>query len=106
MHIYPGFQLTPSCSSILTRSSPCRTLWSVQDPLPGLPQLLLAWTPDLRQKLLQIVHHLFSHQTCAPQTLQASQTASHTRETMELHLYGFHREATESSGYMSILVVV
>src|SRR6266481_5766979 len=93
-HICPGFQLPPSCSSILTRPSPCRTLWSVQDPLPGPPQLLLARTPDLRQKLLQIMHHLFSRQTCVPQTLQAPQTASHTRETVELYLYGFHREAT------------
>src|SRR6266481_4618374 len=93
-HICPGFQLTPSCSSVLAQPSPCRTLWSVQDPLPGSPQLLLAWTPDLCQKLLQIVHHLFLHQTRAPQTIRASQAASHSREAMEFHLHGFHRQTT------------
>src|SRR6266481_4788822 len=95
MHICPRFQLTPLCSSVLTRSPTCRTLWSVQDPLPGSPQLLLAQTPDLCQKLLQIVHHLFSCQTHAPQTIRASQAASHSREAMEFHLHGFHRETTQ-----------
>src|SRR6266481_4410656 len=107
MHICPGFQLMPSCSSVLARPSPCRTLWSVQDPLPGSPQLLLARTPDLCHKLLQIVHHLFSRQTHAPQTIRASQAASHSQEAAELHLHGFHRETTpKSSGYTSILVIV
>src|SRR6266481_467560 len=82
----------PSCSSVLARPSPCRTLWSVQDPLPGSPQLLLAQTLDLCQKLLQIVHHLFSCQTRAPQTIQASQAASHSQEAMEFHLHGFHSD--------------
>src|SRR6266481_4281625 len=81
---------TPSCSSVFARSSPCRTLWSVQDPLSGPPQLLLAPTPDLCQKLLKIVHHLFLHQTCAPQTIRASQAASHSQEAVEFHLHGFH----------------
>src|SRR6266481_3282964 len=94
MHICPGFQLMPLCSSVLAQSSPCRTLWSVQGPLPGPPQLLLAQTSDLHQKLLQVMHHLFPCQTCAPQTIWASQTASHSREAMEFHLHGFHREAT------------
>src|SRR6266481_6365987 len=78
-----------------------RTIIPLQDimvsprhPLPGLPQLLLAWTSDLHQKLLQVVHHLFLCQTRASQTLWASQTASHSREAMEFHLHGFHREAT------------
>src|SRR6266481_3639351 len=95
MHICPRFQLTPSCSSVLARPSPCWTLWSVQDPLPGSPQLLLARTPNLCQKLLQIVHHLFLCQTRAPQTIWASQAASHSREAVEFHLHGFHRETTQ-----------
>src|SRR6266481_5037557 len=85
----------PSCSSVLTRPSSCRTLRSVQDPLPGSPQLLLAWTPDLCQKLLQVMHHLFPCQTCVPQTIWAPQTASHSQEAMEFHLHGFHREAAQ-----------
>src|SRR6266481_993795 len=85
----------PLCSSVLARSSPCRTSWSVQDPLPGSPQLLLAWTPNLCQKLLQVVHHLFLCQTHVPQTIWASQAASHSQEAMECHLHGFHREATQ-----------
>src|SRR6266481_946637 len=105
-HICPGFQLTPLCSSVLARSPTCRTLRSVQDPLPGSPQLLLAQIPNLCQKLLQIVHHLFSHQTHVPQTIQASQAASHSQEAMEFHSVDFIEKLPKSSSYMSILVIV
>src|SRR6266481_9762648 len=82
MHICPEFQLTPLCSPVLAQPSTCRTLQSVQDPLPGSPQLLLAQTPNLCQKLLQIVHHLFLCQTRVPQTIRASQAASHSQEAV------------------------
>jgi len=49
--------------------------------------------PVLHQGLLQIMHHLFPCQTCAPQTLQTSQATSDSREALEFHIHGFHREA-------------
>jgi len=52
--------------------------------------------PDsqLRQRILQDVHHLLACQACAPPTLWTSQTASNPREAMEFNLTGFHGEAT------------
>src|SRR6266481_5633918 len=96
-HICPRFQLTPSCSSVLARPSPCRTLWSFQDPLPGPPQLLLAWTPDLCQKLLQVMHHRpygLLKQLPIPERLWNSISMD------------FIEKLPKSSGYTSILVIV
>src|SRR5882724_10927481 len=51
--------------------------------------------PDfcLCQKLLQVMCHLFPCQTRAPQTLWTSQATSNSREALEFHIHGFHREA-------------
>ena len=84
--------MTP-CSSVLTQPSPHRTLWPDEDPPRHTYAILLAWTSNLHRGLLQIVHHLFMHQACAPLTLRTSQTASNTREALEFYFIGFHREA-------------
>src|SRR5882724_5789081 len=81
------------CSPILTPPSPCRTFWSDKDTTSSSDALLLAQTSGLCQRLLQIMYHLFPHQTCAPQTLQTPQTASNSGEALEFHLHRFHREA-------------
>jgi len=39
-------------------------------------------------------------------TLWATQAASDSQQTLELDFHGFHREATPSSSYTSILVIV
>src|SRR5467141_2317473 len=83
--------LTP-CSSALTQPPPCRSLRSDKDSLPSPPALLLVWTSELCQRLLQIVYHLFPCQTCVPQTLRTSQATSNSREALEFNLNGFHRE--------------
>src|SRR5882672_95015 len=93
-HLCSEFQqsLTP-CSSVLARPPPCRSLWSDKDSLPSPHALLLVWTSDLRQRLLQVVYQLFPHQTCAPQTLRTSQATSDSQEALEFHFDGFNREA-------------
>src|SRR5882724_8456433 len=97
MNICSGFRKSSTpCSPILTRSSPCRTFRSDKDITSSLDALLLAWTSGVCQRLLQIVYHLFLHQTCAPQTLWTPQTASNSGEALEFHLHGFHREAPSS----------
>src|SRR5882672_85972 len=80
-------------SSILTCARPCRTFRSDEDSSPSPPALLLAWTSELCQRLLQIVYHLFLCQTRAPQTLWTSQATSDSQEALEFNLNGFHREA-------------
>src|SRR5882672_9512791 len=95
MHLCPELRQSPTpCSSILTRSPPFRTFRSDEDSSPSLPTLLLAWTTEPCQRLLQIVYHLFPCQTRAPQTLRTSQATSNSREALEFNLNGFHREAT------------
>src|SRR5882724_4275242 len=81
------------CSPILTRPSPCRTFQPDKDTTSSSDALLLAQTSGLCQGLLQIVYHLFLHQTCVPQTLRTPQTTSDSSEALEFHLHGFHREA-------------
>src|SRR5882724_4275626 len=77
MHLCSELQQSPTmCSPVLTQPSPCRSFQSDEDPSSSLYAILLVWTSSLHQGLLQIVHHLFPHQTCAPQTLQASQATS------------------------------
>src|SRR5467141_3999272 len=94
MHLCSKFQQSPTpCSSVLARPPPCRSLQSDKDSLPSLHALLLVWTSDLCQRLLQFVYHLFPLQTCAPQTLWTSQATSDSREALEFHFDGFHREA-------------
>ena len=61
-----------SRSSVFARSSTCRPLRPVQDPLQRPVTILLAWTPGLCQGLLQVMHNLFLRQTHAPQTLRTS----------------------------------
>src|SRR5882672_1957865 len=93
-HLCSEFWQSPTpCSSVLTRPPPCRSLQSDKDSLPSPHALLLVWTSDLCQRLLQVVYHLFPHQTCAPQTLQTSQATCNSREALEFHFDGFHREA-------------
>src|SRR6266481_5705987 len=81
-----------TCSPILTQPSTCRSLRSSQDPLSSLPQLLLARTSRLHQRLLQIMHYLFPCQTHVPQTIWTSQATSDSQEAVELNFHGFHRE--------------
>src|SRR5467141_2425980 len=93
-HLRSKFQQSPTpCSSALTRPPTCRSFRLDKDSLPSPYALLLVWTSGLRQRLLQIVYHLFPRQTCAPQTLRTSQTTSDSGETLEFHFDGFHREA-------------
>src|SRR5882724_1298765 len=82
-----------TCSPVLTQPSPCRSFQSAEDPSSSPHAILLVWTSSLCQDLLQVMYHLFPCQTCAPQTLQTSQTTSNSQEALEFHFHGFHREA-------------
>src|SRR5882724_9674391 len=94
MNLRSGFRKSSTlCSTILTRSSPCRTFRSDENTTSSSDALLLARTSSFCQRLLQIMYHLFPYQTCAPQTLQTPQTASDSGEALEFHLHEFHREA-------------
>ena len=94
MHIHTRKgEFTTLCSSVLARPSPRRTLWPDEDASRRMYAILLAWTSNLCQGLLQIVHHLFARQACVPSTLRTSQTAYDTREALEFYFIGFHREA-------------
>src|SRR5882724_4139588 len=84
--------LTP-CSPVLAQPTPCRSFQSDKDPSSNLHAILLVLTSGLCQELLQVMYHLFPHQTCAPQTIQTSQATSDSREALEFHIHGFHREA-------------
>src|SRR5882724_11438806 len=93
-HLCSELRQSPTmCSSVLTRPPPCRSFRSDEDPTSSPYAILLVRTSSLRQRLLQIVHHLFPCQTCVPQTLQTSQATSDSREALEFHIHGFHREA-------------
>src|SRR5882672_7784952 len=93
-HLCSKFQQPPTlCSSALVRPPPCRSLQSDKDSSPSLHALLLVWTSGLHQRLLQVMYHLFPHQTCVPQTLRTSQATSDSQEALEFHFDGFHREA-------------
>src|SRR5882724_2424861 len=93
-HLCSEFQQSPTmCSSVLARPPPFRSFWSDEDPTSSPYAILLVRTSSLRQRLLQIVHHLFLCQTCAPQTLRTSQATSNSREALEFHIHGFHRES-------------
>src|SRR5882672_5009729 len=94
MHLRSKFWQSPTpCSSVLARPPPCRSLRSDKESLPSPHALLLVWTSDLCQRLLQVVYHLFPRQTCAPQTLWTSQATSDSQEALEFHFNVFHREA-------------
>src|SRR5882724_6509276 len=81
------------CSPVLAQASPCRLFWSDKDPSSSPYAILLVRTSNLHQGPLQIMHHLFLCQTCAPQTLRTSQATSNSQEALEFHIHGFHREA-------------
>jgi len=85
--------------------TPCRTFRSDEDSSPSPPTLLLAWTSELCQRLLQIVYHLFPRQPVRHK-LMTSQATSDSREALEFNLNGFHREAPIIIRYTSILVIV
>src|SRR5882724_3573375 len=94
MHLCSGFHKSwTSCSPVLTQPSPCRSFQSDEDTSPSPNALLLARTSCLCQRLLQVMCHLFTCQTRALQTLWTSQTTSDSREALEFHFHGFHREA-------------
>src|SRR5882724_12423960 len=94
MHLCSELWQSPTtCSPVLAQPSPCRSFQSDKDPSSSLHAILLVQTSSLHQGLLQIVHHLFPHQTRMPQTLQTSQATSNSREALEFHIHGFHREA-------------
>jgi len=86
-------QSPTTCSPVLTWPSHCRSFWSEKDPPSSPHAILLVWTSSICQELLQIMHHLFPCQTCAPQTLWTSQATSNSQEALEFHIHGFHREA-------------
>src|SRR5882724_8560913 len=93
-HLCSELRQSPTtCSSVLARPPPCRTFRSDEDFTSSPYAILLARTSSLRQRLLQIMHHLFPRQTGAPQTLRTSQATSDSREALEFHIHGFHREA-------------
>src|SRR5882724_5632928 len=87
------WQSPTTCSPVLAQPPPCRSFRSDEDPSSSLHAILLAQTSSLCQGLLQIVHHLFLHQTHTPQTLRISQATSDSQEALEFHIHGFHREA-------------
>src|SRR5882724_6276298 len=94
MHLCSDLQQSLTmCSPVLTQPSPCRSFQSDKDPSSSPHAMILVWTSSLCQELLQIVHHLFLCQTCAPQTLWTSQATSDSQEALEFHIHGFHREA-------------
>src|SRR5882724_11365907 len=94
MHLCSELQQSPTtCTPVLAWPSTCRSFQSDKDASSSLHAILLAQTSSLRQELLQIVHHLFPCQTCAPQTLRTSQATSDSQEALEFHIHGFHREA-------------
>ena len=88
---------TPAISDYMFSSThmtiPLTSFRSDEDPSSSPYAILLVWTSSLHQGLLQIMHHLFPHQTCAPQTLWTSQATSNSREALEFHIHGFNREA-------------
>src|SRR5882724_9802227 len=87
------WQSLTTCSPVLARPSPCRSFRSDKHSSSSLYAILLVRTSSLCQGLLKIMHHLFLHQTCAPQTLWTSQATSDSQEALEFHIHGFHREA-------------
>src|SRR5882724_2681576 len=68
--------------------------------------ILLVQTSSLCQGLLQIVHHLFPHQTCAPQTLWTSQQLLIPKKPWNSISMDFIEKLPLSSSYTSILVIV
>jgi len=55
---------------------------------------IIVRTSCLHQGLLQIIYHLFPHQTCVPQALWATQATFNSQEALEFNFHGFHREAS------------
>src|SRR5882724_12973080 len=94
MHLCSELQQSLTmCSPVLTPPSPCRSFQSDEDPSSSPHAILLVQTSSLHQELLQIMHHLFPHQTCVPQTLWTCQATSYSQEALEFNIHGFHREA-------------
>jgi len=87
-------------------TTPCRTFQSDEDPTSSPYAILLDWTSSLCQGLLKIMHHLFPHQTCAPQTLRTSQATSDPDKPWNSISMDFIEKLPSSSGYTLILVIV
>jgi len=63
-----------------------------KDPSSSSPHgILLVWTSSM-SRTTEIMHHLFPHQTCAPQTLQLLKQLPILRALN--HIHGFHRESS------------
>ena len=103
-HLCSRFQKpsTP-CSPVLTQPSPCRTFRSDKDTSPCLHALLLAWTC---QRLLQVMYHMFPHQTHAPQTLWTLKQLPIPKRPWNSITMDFIEKLPPSSSYTSILVIV
>src|SRR5882724_9633105 len=107
MHLCSELWQSPTtCSSVLARPSPCRSFRSDEDPSSSMYAILLVQTSSLCQGLLQIVHHLFPHQTCAPQTLWTSQQLLIPKKPWNSISMDFIEKLPLSSSYTSILVIV
>ena len=70
------------CSPVLAWPSPCRSFWS-DKTLHQVHMQYYFQTSSLCQELLQVMYHLFLHQTCATQTLWTSQAPSNSQEALE-----------------------
>src|SRR5882724_11447593 len=103
MHLCSKLWQSPTtCSPVLAQPSPCRSFQSDEDPSSRPYAILLVQTSSLCQGLLQMVHHLFPHQTHVPQTLWTSQATSNSQEALEFHLYSKWPRWVVGPAYVSI----
>jgi len=95
------WQSLTMCSPVLAQPSPCRTFQSKQRLF--IKSACNTIGPDFQSmsRTTENCAPLFPHQT-----YRLSQATSDSREALEFHIHGFHREAPPSSGYTSIIVIV
>jgi len=100
-----SWQSPTPCFFNTRTSPPCRTFQSDKDSSPSPPALLLVWTSELRQRLLQLCT------TCSRAKPVCHKPYGLLKQlpiprSLGFNLNGFHREAPSSSSYTSILVIV
>jgi len=92
-HLCPElWQSLTTCSPVLTQPSPCRSFRSDKDSSSSPYAILLVRTSSLCQGLLQNCAPLVPTPNPCATTLQTSQATSDSREALEFHIHGFHRE--------------
>jgi len=99
-------QSLTTCSSVLARPPPCRSFRSDEDPTSKSVCNTIVWTSSLRQRLLQIVHHFFPCQTCAPQPYGLLKQLPIPEKPWNSISMDFIEKLPPSSSYTSILVIV